>query len=356
MKKKVTISDVAAEAGVSKTSVSFVINQKKGVKEETRIKVLNAIKKLNYKPQFNFSAFNKVKKTILFLQTSIESLILTGQDTTFITNYISGSQTMSIQLGYEFEIKYLYHLSEDEFLSICGEVENLAGIVVLGSVLEKEDDFKIFANTSVPLVFIDTYHPFFPVNFINIDNESAVYNVISYLTSLGHTEIGIISALESTYNLNKRSSSFLDACKYFGVKCDESWKLKTYFNYDKAYNHLPQLLNSCSTLPTAFFCTCDIIALALQKYLQNDYNLVVPDDISIVGFDNIDATSMVEPGLSTVNVSKKQIGEKAVMLLNERIQFYKVDDFVTERPKLSHERTLIGTNLVKRHSVKSYHK
>ena len=238
-------------------------------------------------------------------------------------------------------------------LKICSEVEDLAGIIIQGSLLQNEEDFAIFSTLYVPSVFIDTYHPFLPFNFVDIDNESAVFKVISYLVSEGHKNIGIVSAVESTYNLDRRYLSFFEACKYFGVECKESWQLETFFNYEQASEHLPELLGKCGTLPTAFFCVCDIIALALQKCLQNDFNLNVPDQISVVGFDNIDATSMVEPSLSTVNVSKEQIGKKAVILLNERIQLYGADDFTIEKPKLNHERTLIGTDIVKRHSVKS---
>ncbi len=353
MKKRITITDVAEEAGVSKTSVSFVINQKKGVRAETRKRVLAAIKKLNYKPQFNFSSFDTLKKTMLFLQINLEKRILTGQDSAFIAHYISGAQKMSLKLGYEFENKYLYSLDESELLKICNEIEDLAGIVVQGSLLKNEEDFNIFSNLPVPFVFIDTYHPFLPFNFVDIDNESAVFKVISYLVSQGHKSIGIVSAVESTYNLDRRYLSFFEACRYFGVECRESWQLETYFNYDEASKHLPKLLENCETFPTAFFCVCDIIALALQKCLQQDLGLVVPDQVSVVGFDNIDASSMVEPRLSTVNVSKEQIGQKAVILLNERMQLYGgMEDFAIEEPKLNHERTLIGTDIVRRESVK----
>ena len=114
MNKKITITDVAAEAGVSKSSVSFVINKKKGVKDETRKRVLAAIKKLNYKPQFNFSSYDAVKKTMLFLQINLEERILTGQDSAFIAKYIAGAQKMSTKLGYDFENKYLYNLDPQD--------------------------------------------------------------------------------------------------------------------------------------------------------------------------------------------------------------------------------------------------
>ncbi len=350
--KKITISDVAQYAGVSKSSVSFVLNQKEGVSSKTRIKILQAIKELNYKPQFNFSSLDEKKANILFLQVKQSGHILTEQHAPFISHYIDAAQESAHSLGYQLQIKFLEELSNKNLQNIIQQSEDLAGILVLGTELANDKDFDVFHDISLPLVFLDTFHPYLNFNFVNIDNISAVFKAILYLKEQGHTQIGLASSIDPSSNLNAREQAFHEACKHFGLDTCDSWIYRTHFDYTQAHHDF-NAIDFEKNRPTAIFAVSDSIALALHKsLLSRDFRL--PQDMSIIGFDDLDASKMVVPALSTIRVSNGQLGHRALMLLVDQIEMQR--NFPARALYSHSERTVISSELILRESVASLEK
>ena len=343
--KKITINDVAREAGVSKSTVSFVLNRRSGVRDSTRRKVLDTIKRLGYKPQFNFAGFNNPNESILCLQVQPHGNILTKQYPEFVRQHVFGARDQCEALSYRFEFRLLLALDADALKTVCDEIEHLAGIVVIGSELNTDDDFHLFGKLPIPVVFIDTYHPYLPYNFVDINNESSVFSVVDHLYQLGHRKVGIMNSIQPSYNFASRKKTFFDACRHFGLDVRREWYLETYFDYDRALGHVGSLFDRLEEWPTALFCVCDVIALAVHKHLQIRSNQIGGKSLYLVGFDNLEASGMVEPGLSTVNVSKMQIAKEAIRLLHEHI--YALKTAPLEDPPI-HERILIGTKIIHR--------
>ena len=306
---------------------------------------MDTIKRLGYKPQFNFAAFNKPSENILFLQVQIHGNILAKQYPEFIRHYIAGARDQCEALAYRFEFRLLLSLNEADVKALCDEIEDLAGIVVVGSELSKDDDFHLFGTLPIPVVFIDTYHPYLPYNFVDINNESSVFDIVDHLHHSGHRKVGIMNSIQPSYNFASRKKTFFDACRHFGLDFRKEWYLETYFDYDRALAHVGTLFEKLEEWPTALFCVCDVIALAVHKYMQIRSNQGACRSPYLIGFDNLEASGMVDPGLSTVNVSKRQIAKEAVRLLHEHI--YRVKVAPSEEPP-SHERILIGTKIIHR--------
>lgn len=349
MKNKITIDDIAEYVGVSKTSVSFVLNRKSGVSESTRKKIIEAIKHLNYKPQLNLSYLDSEKRTILFLQVQLKKIVLAEQHRLyFATSYLNGAQARCDELGFNLEQRTVTDLNKKELKSIISGIENLQGIVILGTELESEKDFSIFQSILLPVVFIDTFHPYLNLNFVNIDNNSGVFTAIHHLKTLGHNNIGLATSLDESYNFKMREESFHYACKYFGIDFNPEWIYKTHCNYEKGKEEFEEIFSGKDNYPTALFCVCDLIALSLHNSLTK-LGYKIPEDISIIGFDNLDVSSMVAPTLTTIDVPKNQIGRQAIQLLVDRIYNYYSPSSIGY--ELNSERILISNNLIKREST-----
>ncbi len=355
--KKITISDVAQYAGVSKSSVSFVLNQREGVSAKTRIKILEAIKELNYKPQFNFSSLDERKANILFLQVKESGRILTEQHAPFISQYINAAQESAHSLGYQLQVKFLEELSRKNLQSLIQQSEDLAGILVLGTELEDDEDFAIFQNLSLPLVFLDTFHPYLDFNFININNASAVFKVILHLKEQGHTQIGLASSIDPSSNLHARERAFYEACDLFHLESQERWIYRTHFDYTQAHQDFNAIDFTQDRFtqdrPSAIFAVSDSIALALHKSLL-DRGFRLPQEMSIIGFDDLEASKMVVPALSTVRVSNSQLGHRALMLLVDQIEMQR--NFPVRELYFHNERTVVSSELILRDSVASLQK
>ncbi len=181
-----------------------------------------------------------------------------------------------------------------------------------------------------------------PYDFVDMNNDSSVYNIVSHLSQMGHEDVGIVTGLYETSNFTHRRISFEKSLKLFGL----NGRGEHYFTVDSTYEGLIKVcwmyLPTDRSSPRLFFCVNDIIALGCVRALKES-GYKVPDDVSVVGFDDLPMSSMSEPTLTTVKVSKQRISMNAVKLLTQRIE---------EGSNMPYEKVLIGGEVVERESVK----
>ncbi len=334
----VTIRDVAAKAGVSPATVSLVLNHKNGVGEKTREEVFGAANELGYR----IPADKKLKKpggVIRFLKIARHGHILNRNHNVFISDYIEGLEKEAREYGYVLEIRNYEGFDPDLILRELEESPPV-GVVVLATELN-EEDIPLFEAVKIPIVFIDTSHPYSPFDFIDMDNEGAVFSIISAFKERGHRKIGIVKSSMETRNFKQREKSFYDALLYFGLERNQKWEYSVDSTFEQSYEDMKAQLNKGKDLPTAFFCACDIITFGSMKALK-EKGIAIPEDISLIGFDDLPSSSHSDPPITSIKVSKRRIGRRAFQLLKRRLEGVEI---------LPYEKVNIGSELIIRDSL-----
>ena len=335
----VTIRDVAAKAGVSPATVSLVLNHKPGVGSDTREHVFRVAKAMNY--DLKNSIKTQERGVLGFLTIARHGHMVNPDHYAFISEYIEGAEKEARSAGYSLEVR---QFEEQDLTGIFRELQGLpfAGAVVLATELS-EEDLMVFRELPFPVVFIDANHPIPFCDFVDMDNEGAVFSVLRKLKNRGHKKIGLVRSTYETRNFRLRERGYYDGLLSCGLFSSDQYVYSVDSRFRDAYLDMKKILATGAELPSALFCVCDVIALGVMKALK-DCGYSVPGDISVVGFDDIPAGQMADPPLSTVQVSKQYMGMKAFQLLFHRL------NSPVDSPR---EKILISSQVVFRESVRN---
>jgi len=338
-----TVKDVAKLAGVSATTVSLVMNGKSGISQETRTRVMQAAKTLKYSQRSARMAKGDALGTLRFLKIAKHGHTVNRDHNTFISDYIDGMSREASASGYKLEIvSFEGEPAEAIVSSLAGT--SVDGLIVLGTELT-EQDIKLLQTLPTPLVVIDSFFDVLECNFVNMNNKDAVYKIIAYFVDCGFRNIGFIASNVQTVNFQLRKEAFVEGMKAFGLNFSTRDIVTVDSTYDGAYQDMLSKLNHGLVVPECYFCTNDIITYGCIKALR-EFNVRIPQDISVIGFDNLPMSATMEPPLTTIDVSKTKIGYLAIRLLDELIN---ADD---KQPAV---KILVGANLVARDSVAPKH-
>ena len=332
-----TVRDIAQQAGVSPATVSLVLNRRPGVGEDTRKLVLGIADELAYTPP----AVKRRKKSpaIRLLKIARHGHIINRDHNVFISDYIDGIEREARENGYTLEIRSYNSFDADSLIEELNSCE-IGGAVVLATEL-MTGDIPLFQEAEIPLVFIDGTHPFAPFDFIDMDNEGAVFSIVSHFIDAGHKEIGIVTSSVETRNFKAREEAFNAALEFHGLKADPNMIFTVDSTFEQAFLDMEKLLDKRKRLPGALFCVSDIIAYGCLKALKN-HGINVPGQVSLMGFDNLPSSAMTEPPLSSVNVSKSRIGRRAFQMLKRRMEANDI---------LPYEKVFIASEIIERNSV-----
>ena len=329
------MKDIAKAVGVSPTTVSLVLNSKPGAGEELRERILRTAKDLGYKTPKG----TKVGSLCL-LHIARHGHTVNRDHDVFIADYIEGLSHEAKHAGFALEIVTFKQAPMEQILDAAlGKASD--GFVVLGTELSRED-VESFRALRKPLVFLDTYLEFLDFDFVDMNNEDSVFLILSHLHAMGHRQIGFVRAAVETRNIRLREEGFHIGLGRLGLEADRSFIFSVDQTYHGAYDDMKAILAGRPRLPTALVCGNDVIASGCLKACS-DTGIKVPDDLSIVGFDNLPLSAVVDPPLTTVQVSKAQIGRMAVQLLVSRLR---------SEDGMPSVKVLIGGRLVERLSVK----
>ncbi|MDU8923949.1 HTH-type transcriptional repressor PurR [Pasteurellaceae bacterium LIM206] len=307
-----TIKDVAKMAGVSTTTVSHVINKTRHVAEETTKTVLDAIKALNYSP-------SEVARSLKVNTTKSIGMIVTTSEAPYFAEIVHAVEEQCYRQGYSLFLCNTHNDPE----KIKNHLEMLAkkrvdGILVMCSeyVSDSRDLLKNFSY--LPMVVMD-WGPLNPDTDLILDNSfDGGYLAGKHLIENGHTKIAYLSAQLTKTTAKKRYEGFLKALEEAGLTMNPNWLLEGSFTPEDGFECMNQILAQ-KEQPTAVFCCNDLTALGAISAIT-DKGLRVPDDYSIVGYDNVHASRFYAPPLTTIHQSKARLGERALKLLFERIQ------------------------------------
>lgn len=334
-----TIREIAEAAQVSCTTVSLVLNRRPGVGMETRTRVLEVARQLNYKylPTTTFPI--EKSRTIRLLRIVKHGHIVNLSNEAFISEYIDGLENEAKCAGWRLEMSSYDHFDPATIIQSLRD-EPVAGLVVCGTELS-EADIAAFLEAPTPTVFFDTVQPNVAFDFVDMNNDSAVFSLVEHLRDLGHRDIGLVTGSIENRNLKLRERSFMQAMDCFRIPFDPRNIFAIDPLYEKGCEEMDALIKARDELPAALLCLADFFAYSCMKALKaNGY--AIPDDISIVGFDDMPASRFMDPPLTSVFVSRRRIGQRAMQLMLRRIA----------EPDAPYEQVLVSSELIVRDSAK----
>lgn len=328
------MEDIARLAGVSKSAVSLALGGKPGVSAETRERILRIAKEHGYVPKASGSAETKAGTLTFLVFTNSEIVLEQYYQQPFFRELIYFIEERCRAEGYALIFTAVDLRTMERDIATIVEDNRSEGIVLLGTNLSKEQIEIITERAPNHLVVLDTCFDTLPVHFVEINNRMGGYQAGSHLADIGHTRIGYIASNVRIHNFEERKRGFMDALKERGLIVEEKHEFSVaptiLSSQESLKRQLQAYLASGEPLPSALFCECDYIAISAMKTLA-ELGYKIPEDVSIVGFDNITESQVVSPELTTVHVAKKQLAYQAVELL---IRSIASDDEVKSKLKV----------------------
>lgn len=329
MQPKVKISDVARMAGVSIATVSRVLNDKGKVRETTRNEVYMAMRKLNYR--ISDKAERAAVRNILMRVPNIGN--------PFYSQILDGAQDVAGQHGYNVLLMQSQnkgeHGAENDGLRI--NVDMFAGMLLLHAV--SPEQLLWYSQIGIPFVQCSEYTEGNDISCVGIDDALAAKKAAEYLISLGRTKIAFLNSSFIYQYARKREAGFIAALQQARVPLNPNWVFHfPEVAFDIAFPSVMQLLQQ-PEIPDAIFAISDVFAAAAVKAARR-LNIRVPEELIIVGFDNVEISSMIEPSITTINQPRYQLGALACNMLIERI----------ENPGVRPQKLMLDTHLIVRES------
>ncbi|WP_424768181.1 LacI family DNA-binding transcriptional regulator [Paenibacillus sp. sgz302251] len=326
------MDDIAKIAGVSKAAVSLAISGKPGIGPETRERILQIVKEHDYRPKIKSAVRERQTGSVTFLVITNSGIVLEQYySQPFFRELIHFIEERCRTNGYSLIFTSVDMSSFEEGIRAIAEEKRSDGIILLGTNLDKKILGLISERLNSPLVVLDTCFETLPIPCIQINNAMGAYQAGSHLCSLGHSQIGYIASDIRIRNFDDRRSGFMQALQENGrdLSPDNVFSVAPTIlsSQDALKKQLSAYLETGRQLPTAFFCECDYIAISAIKSLT-ELGYRVPEDVSVVGFDNISEALIVSPELTTVHVEKERMAQLAVDTI---IQFIESESPVSSK-------------------------
>ncbi|WP_027108708.1 LacI family DNA-binding transcriptional regulator [Lacticigenium naphthae] len=312
--KKITIKDVAKQAGVSIGTVSRVFNGYTDIGEATKQKVLRIADELEYTPNLSArSLSSKKKRNIALLLNNLEL----NNKANLSMDILSGVYQYTQETDFEFFlIPITTEQQKEKSLQKFLNERDISGAVIQG--LKTDDPYiKEIEKSSIPIVLVDIEIAGDHVGSVSVDNEQAAYEAVEHLLSLGHEHIALMNGRKEAKVTVNREAGYRKALKERQIEVRQELIQYANFSEDIAQMMALDLLKNYPDL-TAFFCASDIMAIGVMKAIK-ETGKTIPEDISVVGFDDITLAQYLTPPLSTVTQNMKDIGYQAATLLSRFI-------------------------------------
>lgn len=330
MNAKSTLMQIAREAGVSIATVSRVLNDTGRVSPATRQKVLGAIRELEYstissRPESIFQA-------ILVLVPDFVN--------PFYASIIDGIQQTAHENHYEIflvQTKDVYQ-NPNHYMNLVKR-GNYSGILWLCST--PTSGMLSLLEHQCPTVMCCEYPEDHPCSYVSVDDVTAAYRAVKYLISTGCRKIGFVNCSLKYKYARHRREGYLQALQDAGLEFNPDWYISVpSIDYTLAYSSILQALNGDS-IPDAFF-TCSDVYAAATINAARELGLSVPEQLSVIGVDNVEASRMTHPTITTISQPGFQLGQQACSILVERIS----------SPEIPHRQILLNTELIIRGSTR----
>ena len=339
----VTIKDIAKKLNVSPATVSLALNGRPGVNEQTRENILSLAQELNYIGNIgeNKTFKRRTQKNfgnIGFLVYKRYGRVIT--DSEFFTALISSVEQAARAQNYTILLTYCIGDNEISNAIKLLKSSNLVGLLILGTELA-EEDAELFYQLNLPIVILDCDILGCELDTITIHNADGIWRGMKYFYEQGHRDIGYLHSSFSIRNFEQRRLGYENCLEKLCLDRDSQKIFLVEPTIEGTCADICELVNQGIKFPSAIIADNDLIAIGAMKAFAQ-CGIKVPDDVSIIGFDDIPMTSIIEPQLTSVHVSCEALGDLAIKQLLRR----------KKNSSAVPKRISIATSLIIRSSVK----
>ena len=310
MRKKMTTREIARLAGVSPTAVSFALNGKDGISLDTRKKILNIVRQTDYTPKKQ-SAPNSPSSVRLNRIAVIFHRDIQPMDMLFYTELNTSVMQECSARGIDMLVTQMQVVGGEVKLPNCLTYREVDGVLVYGDI--SRTYLERIKALGIPVVELDSSRSYEGQVAVQVNYRQSAYLAAKHLIELGHRDIAYIGN-EELHDFNLQVfSGFQDAISSAQYRLDLSRVQLNVRDKQTVYTAVDALLSS-TTQPSAIFCATDLYAIYAMEYLQKK-GFRIPEDISIIGIDDIEISAFTTPALTTVQVDRKELGRQGFALL-----------------------------------------
>jgi len=311
VKSTVTITDVAREAGVSTQTVSRVLNHKGELSPATRQLVEEVIHRLGYRP-------NAIARSLVTRRTLSLGLVVPDITNPFFPEIARGAEETALAAGYNVFLCNTIEQPERE-VSVLRSLEEkrVDGVVVCSARLPDEQLFPLLRRQRA-VVLVNRMAPPEVAGTVRVDDASGSEQAVRHLCAGGRRRLGMLSGPATSFSGKERTRGFLEAARAAGVTVESSCFVSCAPTLDGGHQAARAVLTSGRDVH-GLVCYNDLVAVGALQACR-DLGVRVPDDVAIVGCDDIPLASLVTPALTTVRISKFEIGAAAVRMLLDRVE------------------------------------
>jgi DNA-binding LacI/PurR family transcriptional regulator len=325
------IKQVAARAKVSTATVSRTINQSALVRPDTAERIWEIIRELGYYP-------NTQARALVSGRSRIFGLIISDIANPFFPELIKSFEDSAITHGYEVITANTDYKSERMTICVRRMIERkVDGVAIMTSELDRHL-LEELAKRRVPIVFLDVGKVRPRISNISVDYDKGIREAVQHVISLGHRRIGFISGPLTLKSARTRRSAFLSCFREFGIADAHRTVIEGNHRIDGGQNSTRQMLSQPKP-PTAVLTSNDLTAIG-TLYAITSSGLRVPEDISVIGFDDIEMSQFTHPPLTTVRLSRQELGKRAFDALYQAVEDLEADG---QEIKVSTELLLRGS-------------
>ena len=336
-----SLKDIAALAGVSVSTVSRVLNEKSYVNEETREKVLRIMEREHFQPNaIAQSLKNGISNTLCLIIPNIQNLIFAP--------IARGVEDIARKNGYNVILCDTYENENTE--RECIEMMRMRwvdGFIVASAVGDKKSIYNLWED-KIPVILVNRFDEkdINRLPIVSIDNYTASYEATSYLIRSGYRRIAVAMGANIHYFYRERLRGYRQALSDHGIKYDEKLILQE-MHSSKDFHQLTKQIMASEIKPDVFFATSDPKAIVIMHALH-EMNYNIPGDIGVLGFDNVELSSVIEPELSTVSQPFYDLGAVAAQDIIDQIR---LKNEKNRLPEPTHH--ILKHELILRHSLKA---
>ncbi|MDR1932935.1 MAG: LacI family transcriptional regulator [Spirochaetales bacterium] len=321
----VTILEVARKAKVSITTVSRVLNNSSHkVNKRTREQVLKTVKELDYRP-------NALAKSLLKKCSMTIGVIIPDISNPYYAEIVRGIQDAADRAGYSVLIQNSDLKAERIIQSVYELREKHAdGVIFAGGVFHENNLISAMKNLSSRAVVIGRFEGDLPA--VRIDNEYAAFIAVQHLVELGHSKIAFVNGATDSSTMADRLQGFMNALVHFNCPLRKEFVVMGALTLSGGYAQVKSLLKK-KQRPSAIIMANDQMAFGAVKAIK-EAKLLIPEDVAVVGFDNVPLCSYFEPSITSIEIPRYNLGQAAMELLieliagnapKEKIRWFRVD-------------------------------
>jgi len=306
----VTLKDIAERAGVTSATVSMVINNKPNISEATRKKVMKIAAELNYYP-------NVIARGLATRKSNSIGVIVPNLASSFVVRILQGIKSTNRDIKYTVQLFDTIGQNENEsqlFQRLARE-RRIDGVVLIGTT-ESDEQLQVFRDESVPCILVARYIDF--LDSVSVDNRQGSRDATDYLISKGHQRIACVIARMDNLPTEDRLEGYKMSLGKHGIAFDES------LVFEVPTDDMSCGIDVFSGIQRAgasavFVPAGDMVAIGIIKQAKNA-GFSVPEQLAVVGFDDLPAAEVIEPMLTTVRQPKLEMGDHAINMIVDKIE------------------------------------